>query len=394
MIIYYDSSEQSWYHTRANEQFTFGADSEPLLYKKTPTKNAIPFEVICRNNGNLGPLVGILTSRNKNALITGNKPLFKLLQGELLDNGGISVVMTLEDLQRNEKNGYVYLPYQKKWLKIAIPFPHIVYNRIPIRKIESSEIFRNTVNTFQEKGVKFFNPSFLNKYYLYELLKEDPRLNKYVPETILVDAKDSLRLFLDRKQSLYLKPTSSSKGKGLFRIYQDENGFISSQDLKKTIQFTNFNDFWNHHQALFRKKEYMAQKAITPLLYKGNRYDFRILAHFDGKEYVVTGVGIRQSEKQSVTTHLPHGGKLIAFEEVYRKKDEKFIIEVVKHCGELLSKRLGFFGEFSIDAGITNEDDYVLYEVNSKPMSFDEEEIEKQRIGHLVHLFKYFFITM
>lgn len=394
MIIYYDSTEDLWFHTQKNEQLTLGMDKNPLPYKNTPPKSSIPFDVTCSDSGNLGPLVGILTGRNKNNYITGNKPLFKMLQTEILDNGGISVVIPLENIQQKKLKGFIYLPFERKWIKVVIPYPHVIYNRIPTRGIESTEQFRKAIFTLQEKEIHYFNPSFLNKYDLYELLQDDPELKKYVPETILINEKDSLRQFLKNHRNLYLKPTSAAKGIGLFKIYRDENGHIYSQNMESIVQFTDFDDFWNSHQELFVERKYVAQKEVTPVLYKGNRYDFRILAHYDGKEYIVTGVGVRQSEKQSLTTHIPHGGKLIAFDEVYRKKDEEFIKKVVKQCGELLSKKLGFFGEFSIDAGITSEDDYVIYEINSKPMRFDEEPIERQRIQNLTYLFHQLFKKM
>lgn len=394
MIIYYDPSEQSWFHTQANEQFTLGMDTKPLPYKNTPSKNAIPFHVTRRNNGNLGPLVGILTSRSKNSFIAGNKPLFRMLQKEILDNGGISVVITLENIERDKIKGFVYLPFQKKWIKVMIPYPHIFYNRIPSRKIEQSEQFKNSVAKIKEKGIVFFNPSFLNKYEVYELLSHDPHLKKFIPETMVVKERELLRKFLYLHNHIYLKPSNSAKGNGMFRVFKGDGGFIYSQDFKNTVKYPDFNIFWSVHKELLQETEYVAQKEISPLLYNGNRYDFRILAHFNGKEYIVTGIGIRQSEKQNLTTHIPHGGKLIDLEEVYREKDEKFIYEIVKLCGELLSKRIGFFGEFSIDAGITNEEEYVIYEINSKPMSFDEDEIERQRITNLILLFKHIFKEM
>lgn len=394
MIIYYDSSEKIWFHTQKDKQLTLGMDNAPLPYKMAPTKSSIPFEVKSLDNGKLGPLVGILTNRNKKDYITGNKTLFISLQSEILDNGGISVVIPLENIQQTKINGFMYLPFKKKWIKVLIPYPQIVYNRIPNRRVENTESFTKAIVTMQEKGTHYFNPSFLNKYDLYRLLKNDPQLKKYIPETLLINGKDSLRQFLNKHSSLYIKPTSSAKGKGLFKISKEVNGPIYLQNMKELLRFTDFDDFWNSHRELFFEKEYIAQKEITPALYNGNRYDFRILAHYDGKEYNVTGVGVRQSEQQSLTTHIPHGGKLIAFDEVNRKRDEEFIYEVVKQCGEILSEGLGFFGEFSIDAGITAEDDYVIYEVNSKPMSFDEDSIEKQRIRNLVHLFNQLFKTM
>lgn len=391
MIIYYDLLEQKWFHTHNQQIFTFGIEKIPILFKKTPTPSAIPFPVTCRENGNLGPLVGILAGRNQKQSVTGNGPLFIKLQTEILDNGGISVVITPENMKENEGIGFLYLPFHEKWIKVKIPYPHIVYNRIPFRSIEQTQEYKEAIKTFKEKGIYLFNPFFLNKFELYTLFKDDPLLKKFVPETILVNGKMSLKHFLESLNSVYIKPTSAAKGRGIFKIIQKKNGTVFVQDFQKETIFDTFDDFWFCFEKIILKEEYLAQKEIIPLLYNGKRYDFRILAHFNGHEYIVTGVGIRQSEQQNLTTHIPHGGKIIPHEEVFRENDKQFFTKVVKHCGELLSEKLGFFGEFSIDAGISNEGDYVIYEVNSKPMSFDEVEIEKERIHNLVHLFKHFF---
>ncbi|MCC5399972.1 hypothetical protein LMQ13_13720, partial [Staphylococcus aureus] len=56
-------------------------------------------------------------------------------------------------------------------------------------------------------------------------------------------------------------------------------------------------------------------------------------------------------------------------------------------CGEVLTKKYGFIGEFSIDACVDKEGNYYLFEVNAKPMLFDEVEIEEKRCQQLVKLF-------
>ena len=60
---------------------------------------------------------------------------------------------------------------------------------------------------------------------------------------------------------------------------------------------------------------------------------------------------------------------------------------MAEQTGKALSEQFGYFGEFSIDAGISQSGNYYIYEVNSKPMSFDENEIEERKISQLCRLF-------
>lgn len=389
MILYYDPDKQIWFHTEAEQKYTFGVDEIPVPYRNKPSSSSIPFHLGCRKKNNIGPLVGILAGRKNEQSIVGNGPLFKRLQEEILGHEGISFVFTLEDMREEQVDGYLYLPYKEQWLRVTLPIPQLVYNRLPFRKMERTKQYQSAIRLFQKKDVCFFNPFFLDKYELYKIFKEDAQLSRFFPETILVQDRVSLESFLAQYKDIYLKPSNSAKGRGIYRIMENEMIFV--QGLKRKEGFADFDELWNKFKAKLTKVPYIAQKTISPLLHEGNRYDFRILAHFNGEKYLVTGIGIRQSVKQSVTTHIPNGGILIPLEEVLKDKDKQFIQEVVQRCGDILTKEIGFFGEFSIDAGLTEKEDYVIYEINSKPMSFDEKEIEEARVRQLVDLFDYFF---
>ncbi|RTR31392.1 YheC/YheD family protein [Robertmurraya yapensis] len=391
MILYYDPDKQSWFHTEAEQEYTFGVDEIPVPYRNKPSSSSIPFHLGYRKKNNLGPFLGILAGRKNERNIIGNGPLFKKLQEEILDYGGLSFVFTLEHMREQQVDGYLYLPYKEQWLLVKLPIPHLVYNRLPFRKMEQTEQFQSAIRLFQKKDVCFFNPSFLDKYQLYKIFKEDAHLSRYFPETILIQDRLSLESFLDQHKDIYVKPSNAAKGRGIYRIMKNEK--ILVQGLKKNQTFTDFDELWKEYRAKLTKVPYIAQKSISPLLHEGNRYDFRVLAHFDGEKYIVTGIGIRQSVEQSVTTHIPNGGRLIPQQEVLKEKDKQFIQAVVQRCGEILTKEIGFFGEFSMDVGLTENEDYVIYEINSKPMSFDEKDIEEARVRQLVQLFGHSFYT-
>jgi hypothetical protein len=392
MILYYDVEEHTWFHTLTQKTYTFGIEEVPLLFKEKPSPSSIPFSVFLQKRQNAGPLVGILAGRKNKKSVVGNGTLFKKIQEQIIDNGGVSFVFTPEDVRENGTiKGLLYLPHQNRWISIVSPFPHIVYNRLPFRKLEQEDEYKSVLRLFQEKKVCFFNPSFLDKYELYSIFKEHPRVGTFFPDTILIEDANSLKKFFEAHTSIYVKPTYSAKGNGIFKVQLEDNALIVVTNRKSKLTYGSFEDFWEDYKEKFREKNYIAQKEVSPLLYNGNRYDFRILAHYNGEKYVVTGIGIRQSVEQNITTHIPNGGKLIPYDEVSTERDDDFVREIVHECGEKLSESLGFFGEFSIDAGLTANKEYVIYEINSKPMSFDEPEIEDARLKNLIRLFHYLF---
>ncbi|MCM3586041.1 YheC/YheD family protein [Mesobacillus maritimus] len=386
MKISYDHWHQLWYPTDTTERLSFGANQIPLPSFTGKTLFSIDLKNV---NGNLGPLIGIMASLSKNGAILGNIPLFKSVQREAISKGGICIVFAPEEIKNNQISGFLYLPEQDAWYQVVSPLPHVVYNRVPLRKTEESPSFDQARRLFEEWNIPFFNPFFIDKAKLYELVKEDSILEPLMPKSILISEETVLAEFLRKHQGVYLKPSLSSRGKGIFLLHTQKDGSIALMDHKQKNFYPSFNAFWKETHALLRKKRYIAQVEISPAQLDGKRFDFRIHAHDSPEGYKVTGVGVRQSHRQSLTTHVPNGGVLVPYERVRTEQHDLFFSKLVKRIGALLTKKLGYFGEFSIDAGLTQSGEYVLFEVNSKPMAFDEQKIEKERIQRIVELLFY-----
>ena len=333
------------------------------------------------------PLIGILTARKLEGTIAGNGPLFIDIQKKLISLNGFSFVFIPEDVEDNNISGYFYSPEENRWKKKSFPFPDLVYNRIPFRTAEQEEKSQWLFSRLKEKKIPFFNPCFIDKYELYQLLKSDHILQNYLPKTILVQEHNELLDFLMEFGGIYLKPTQSSRGKGIVRIRMDGPSGIQLDGILKHESYSSFTHFWKEWNEELLKKRYIAQEEIQSEEYEGKRYDFRILAHANHDDYTLSGVGIRHAQEQEITTHIPSGGRLLPYQLLKSKEHDVFFQTIIPSVGKLLSNQFGFFGEFTIDAGISKTGRYYIYEVNSKPMSFDEKEIEKKKIENLCRLF-------
>lgn len=332
-----------------------------------------------------GPLVGIMTSPKNEYSLAGNLSLFISIQNELLSRGARSFVFSFQDVQEDGRIiGYIFSTERQEWHRTMMPLPDIVYNRIPFRHSERTSDFQKCVQLFKDQQIPMFNPGFIDKYELFLLLSSSKKLKMYLPETVLIDSKDKLEKFHIEHNDIYIKPRMLSKGKNIFRLTGDL--VLESQTQK--LSFANFEDFWSEFGEIL-SVGFIAQPTIQPAIQDGMRYDFRILSHWSAteKNYLVTGIGIRATDQSNLTTHLVNGGFIMPYEKIQESKHDRYISALVKEVGLVLSKQLGFFGEFSIDAGMDSDANYVIYEVNSKPMSFDEEEIERKRIIYLCDLF-------
>ena len=333
------------------------------------------------------PLIGIMTARKSNGTITGNGPLFIELQKKLISLNGMSFIFTIEGVEQDTIKGYSFSPNENRWIQKTFPYPDLVYNRIPFRKSEQDEQCKHFFFHLKEKKIPFFNPCFINKYELYQLFRNDNILKNYIPETILVTEPENLFGFLMKFRSIYLKPAQSSKGKGIFRLRLAGRSELKLEGIKGQEYYQSFEQFWMEWNSDLISKSYLAQEEIDSAEYDGSRFDFRILAHSHHEEYLLTGVGIRLSEQQDVTTHIPAGGKLLPYELFQSKEQDELFQTIISNAGKVLSSHYGFFGEFTIDAGLSKNGRYYIYEVNSKPMSFDEAAIDEKKIEHLCRLF-------
>jgi hypothetical protein len=385
MKIFYDEEACSWYQTKVKQDLTFGGKNMLLPYQEKSNSHSLAFQIHLENQ-HAGPVIGIITARKEDGTIAGNSALFIKLQKKLLSQGGISYIFTPDDVHKDTINGYMYLPDKRHWKKIKAPYPDLVYNRIPFRKMEQEESYQILFSILKLKDIPFFNPCFLHKFKLYTILQNDRKLKKYLPKTALVTDQKSLYSFLAYHHTVYLKPSHSAKGKGIFRLtYLDPQ--ICLEGLTRNETYPEFADFWKEWEIELLNKQYLVQEEINSMLYEGKKYDFRILAHAHKDHYIVTGVGVRQAEQQDITTHIPNGGKLLPYDLFHSEETDRFIDLAVNLIGNTLTREYGFFGEFSIDAGISQDGNFFIYEVNSKPMSFDEIEIEENKIEQLCALF-------
>ena len=387
MILRFNSESKEWTHeARAEKNISFGFNKMQIPEASGPLPDNSHRFHLNIFEGNAGPLIGIMTSMSKRMALSGNGPLFQALQTAVLKKNGMVIVFPPETVVKDGITGVTFLPEHQKWISIKTPLPHLVFNRVPFRNAEQQPAFTDAVNYLSALGIPFFNPAFINKYKLYSLFARHPHLRKLMPESIAIKSMIQLASFLDQHRGIYLKPASSSKGIGIFRLRLCK-GKIEFVSHSHQHIYESMKDFWKVKARQLLKHEYIAQKEIIPAAIDGKRFDFRVHAH-DGLEgYEVTGIGIRQSQKQDLTTHLPNGGIMLPYVTLKNNQHDQFFSWVVKEIGQLLTDELGYFGEFSLDAGITESGDYVIYEVNSKPMSFDEPHIEKKRITALADLF-------
>ena len=285
-------------------------------------------------------------------------------------------------------DGFLYVSAIKKWIKVTTPLPNVVYNRIPSRLLEKKQLYSNTFAFLQNKAIPYFNPSFFSKWETYKMLIIHPALCEHIPKTELLTSFTTLQSMLQTYNEIYLKPSEGHKGKGIYKVIYETSTSITLLHAKESYTYEGLEPLWEKVIKLMETTPYIIQEAVQSDTFNGKRYDLRILAHYQENDYNISGIGVRMSGNQEVTTHVPNGGLIIPFKKLADRVDKSKIASIVNSIGKQLEAETGsFIGEFSVDLGKSAIDgNYYIYEVNSKPMVFDEPDIKNKGLENLSKL--------
>ena len=389
MKVYYNEFNKNWWHEQPGLELSFGANNTSIPFQNhDQTTDIIGFDLEPFHHNQI-LTIGILTNKNQKKFkeISGNLSLFRSLQIYLLEHGIFSYVLTIEDVLNQKNCGYIYSSKLCKWQKITVPLPHIVYNRIPSRAVESSPSFQKIKEQFSNHHIIMFNPSFIDKYEMYSTFKQHEKLKPLLPQTrIITNFTSFIEFFLIHK-AIYLKPREGNRGNGIYTLTQKKDGSLQLKSPNHDESFPSLTAYWTMYEKQLHAKNYLAQQAILPKKKNGHRYDYRLLVHYENGLFKITGKAVRMAYIQEITTHVPRGGKIYPYNKVSTESVDQQLAEIAQTCGTVLSEQLGFIGEFSIDLGESETGELFIYEVNSKPMQFDEVDIEANRLLHLKKLF-------
>jgi len=386
MKVYFDTKTKKWFQHETEHPFTFGKNLQPITYKRSISDTMLPFSISASSN-HVGPLIGIIVGESKNQNnFKGNGKKLRKIQLQLAKKGHICVVFTPSSISSTHLNGFVYVEDYKKWLRVTTPLPDIVYNRIPFRSMEKRKLYQEAFEFFKKNNIPCFNPYFFSKKQVYELLAKNPLIEQHLPATSIYTNKNDLLRMLSNFPILYAKSSSGHKGNGIYKINCLNQPFVV-QTTKNTFHFSSLKKLVEFLDTHFLQEEFIIQEAIKPDNYFGKRYDLRVLVHYVRDCYRISGIGVRVSEYEDITTHVPNGGFIIPYSEIQEKIDESLLHELMNNIGSTLHQGFNqLIGEFSVDLCKARNGKYYLFEVNSKPMKFDERIIEDSGIDNLTDL--------
>jgi hypothetical protein len=340
--------------------------------------------IIHENTLYLGPLVGIFTAGFTPSILrpVGERSLFfaKLLSAEK-SVGAFTFVFGARQInwEKGTVNGYFYT--SKGWEQIEVPFPNVVYDRLPNRKTENHKALKKIKVRMQEEYlIPWFNPGFFNKWSIHRLLQSDFQAAAYLPETALHPDIELTDQMLKKYGTVFLKPVNGSLGYGLYKIIYSEQEkvyYCRYRDVQQINRLQKFQSLDKLFHKLFEKtqlQQYIIQQGIPLLRINGQTVDFRVHTNKNEKgKWQISAMAAKVAQQGSVTTHLNNGGIVKTLDEVFSDSEEQQYItnaltEAAITISESLEKKInGHIGEIGFDFGIDKNKKIWLFEANSKP---------------------------
>jgi hypothetical protein len=331
----------------------------------------------------IGPLVGIFTAGFTSLPLEpfGERTLFfsKLLSVNKMV-GALPFVFGEQHIDWDQGIIEGCFFHNNGWEIVEIPFPNVIYDRLPNRRSENNpKLIKVRERLQKEYFIPWYNPGFFNKLDIHDRLIQDESVSHFLPETLQFISFSSIETMLSNYGHVFIKPKNGSLGLGVHQIiydkhtgdyfcrYQDESGV---NRLRKYSSLERLMGTVFAHQSL---EKMLVQQGINLLRNESRSIDFRVHTNKDDMgDWHVSAIAAKIAGPGSVTTHTRSGGDIKTVEEIFSKEECTFYTERLSNAALLLSSALdrnveGIIGEIGFDLGIDRNGDIWLFEANSKP---------------------------
>lgn len=338
----------------------------------------------------LGPLIGVMMSRVYSGApdrpFGTNTGFCKELVDACHTYGALVYFFTPDDISSGHQlvQGWTYYG---RWRKSDFPIPDVVYNRLTTRKLENMPSVQHFMKDVKSRyGSYVFNETYLDKTDVFDALKKDSSLTRYLPESHLFKNYQMLKTMTTRYPIVFLKPITGSLGKGIIRISRLAGNSYMCQytSLNGTVRqsFPSIDALFSSLSGKLKQRRYQIQQGLNLIETGGRPVDFRALVQ-RGVQGVwgVTSVVARIAGSNHFVSNLARGGTLSRVKEALQKTNlnaaqqrtvnahlRKAALDIAKG---IESQIKGHFGELGVDLAVDSHGKVWLLEVNSKPSKND-----------------------
>lgn len=345
----------------------------------------------------LGPLIGVLISRDYPS--TPDKPFgtITMFCKELVDGsasqGAHVYFFTPNHIAGSSDKQIEGWTFANGWKKTKLPIPDVVNNRLTSRKLESKasvqSFFKEMKNTHH---ASVFNEKFLDKMEVFDALKKDQTVARYLPESHFLRNYTTLKSMCARYSNVFLKPSKGSLGKGIIRVSRHEGDtyqalFTTGTGTRRQV-YPNLVKLFSNISTKMKTIRYQIQQGLTLIEIQKRPVDFRAVVQKNATgKWTLTSVVARTASSQHFVSNLARGGTLSTVSEAVAKSNifagkegaAKRLRTAALTIAEGIDKQIpAHFGELGIDLALDTNGRVWLLEVNSKPSKSDNTPLNQE----------------
>ncbi|MFD2116541.1 YheC/YheD family protein [Paenibacillus yanchengensis] len=374
--------------------------AKTLAFHRTNTPTYIHLKYIAETKTlQLGPIIGILVSKDFPDDLSrpfGAISRFCLEVSEAAHAQGAYVFFFTPKHMRIDTHSVFGWTYHDHWQQKQMPIPHVIYNRLSSRKIESSPTVQQFWKFVTNKyNTTIFNEQFLDKTEVFQALEQHGTVRTYLPESKPLASMNTLKQMSNKYSTLFVKPVEGSMGRGIIRITADTtNGYQVQRTTNQGTRHGQYTNLTQLYTRLFRKKttKYQVQQGLRLIEVQKRPVDFRVLAQKNHLgEWSITSTVARIAGSQHFVSNIARGGTLSRVEEAISKSNILTpnngleLITRLKHAAMQIAKAIdkqleAHFAELGIDFAVDRFGRIWLLEVNSKPSKNDNTPLKDGKI--------------
>lgn len=323
----------------------------------------------------LGPLIGILLGHQTHRYSPRHMEKYSDRLGVYSRIGGIVCAFSSETVDWGRKTAYglIYNVDRTSWEYAQFPLPSVAYRR-------SFHSRPADIDRLRHVGVRVFNSRRFLKPEVYDIIRENKALRKYIPPTQLVSSYDQLKSFIDANERVILKPTDLSRGRGI--CFVDKRGHMYTvTDYREPIPVETPVDGDGELRSFFMKNKsfftrYLAQRLLPLARVGGQLFDIRVVMHKSPRGvWKCSGIECRVGGPGMLVTNISRGGMAMPLEAALDEflgagdhtKTVREVHTVSSRVCAAMDETGEHFAELGLDLALDTDGKLWLIEVNVIP---------------------------
>lgn len=344
----------------------------------------------------IGPYIGIFINQSKIEMLTEGNEIYEYTWFDKTSKHlyGYSYFFSIEGIDWDKCLIKGVVNINGRWIFKTCLFPKVIYDRNVENnsRIESFELRERLCGR-----CKIINSiAKLTKLSTIKVLEKNEKLINLIPQTVKCNSCKDIERVMESYRSVYLKPDSLSKGKGVYKITKkSDNHYKVEYRTAERNHVVTLNDIEEIDILLEQYSEngggYIIQKEINKALFRGNTFDLRVLFQKDySGTWKLSGIAARVAAEGSIITSPRSGGVVedfsIILKEVFGQEPfskggiyERLVYFGREICSSI-EKAFGDCVELGLDMAIDINHKIWIIEVNGKPLKVSLKRLNNPEI--------------